>query len=161
MKLGMWTNGLNCEFKMQYELERWLIEREIDYVREFHLPDVGRRPDFIILNSPRVLINIEAKCNNMRELLNQMIDNARICKYSFAFIPDYCLTPFWFKEELIKHGFGLFIYNYKKEVITEALEAHYNSGYNKELHNNLIPKIKKAILKRDHLKNIKQQKFDL
>lgn len=133
MKLGRLTNGVSCEFLMQQKMGEWLKELNLLYVDEHYVSKIGRRADFLVTKPGKGLINIEAKCNDFGCMMGQLTDHAYYCDYSFAFIPDYPLTPKWFKEGLAQKGFGLIVFNYKKEVITEVFEAHVNKIQFKEL----------------------------
>lgn len=138
MRLGKHTNYTSCEYEMQEYFGKWLKKKGFRYIPELLVPEVHRRPDFLILKNG--LVNVEAKCNNLQCMLEQLKDNSVYCQYSFAFIPDYCLTPKWFKKALADSNFGLIIYNYKTHAITEVLEAHLNKGgdWNKELNSKLL-----------------------
>jgi hypothetical protein len=146
MRLGLLTNTISSEFQMQKLFKQWLHEKELKYVDEMHIPEVNRRPDFLIIKEEKILINVEAKCINLGCLMEQLNDNARYCSYSFAFIPDYTLTPVWFKAELIKKGYGIIVWNYRKNVITEAFEAHLNKGINNELKGKIISRINERLI---------------
>lgn len=142
MRLGHLTNGISCEYKMQSLFKEWLIKKELLFVDEFYVSNVSRRPDFLILKDGNKLINVEAKCNNLDTLVRQMVDNALYCDYTFAFIPDYCNTPEWFKEKLLNSKYGVIIYNFEHEIITEVLEAHKNKYIERPLRKYIINKIK-------------------
>lgn len=154
MRLGKHTNGISCEMAMQEVFPAWVRSLEIKTWKdsynnyqcfpEVYVPEVSRRPDFLLLRKNK-LINVEAKSNNFNHLINQMLDNAKYCDYSFAFIPDYSLTTTWFKHNLQKHGFGLIMYNYKTQRITEALEAHHNNGLDKSLKKIVITRLKDSL----------------
>lgn len=144
MRLGRYTNTINCEFKMQSRLKSWLDKKDILYRDEVHVGQVNRRADFLIIKGGK-LINIEAKCNNFKCMLEQLDDHAKYCDYSFAYIPDYSLTPEWFKAELAKRKYGLMIYNYETGHITEVLESHQNKGRDKKLKNHILFKVKASI----------------
>lgn len=157
MRIGHATNGRNCEFEMQSKLKDWLTDKDEMFIDEFFVGEVGRRPDFLVLKPGNGLINIEAKCNDLVCLISQMRDNARYCDYSFAYIPDYCLTPKEFKHELLNYGFGLIIYNTTHKVITEVLEAHKNKEVNKMVRSNVIYCMKKALIMRKKKSDIDTQ----
>ena len=132
MRIGLSTNTRSCEWEMQDEMEKWLINRKLLYIREHSVKIIHRIADFIIIKQKK-LINIEAKSNDFECMLKQLEDHALYCDYSFAFIPDWCITPSWFEVELGKSKFGLIIYNTSNKIITEVLEAHYNKPPHKEL----------------------------
>lgn len=139
MRLGISTNVRSNELEMQELLEVWLRSKSIRFIAEYYVPEVSRRPDFLLINDG--LINIEAKTNPTKLFMQQMIDNAQYCNYTFALIPDFCLTPMWFKQDLIKNGFGLIVFNHKTEEFTEALEAHRNKC-NNALKNKILKRLK-------------------
>jgi len=157
MRFGKHTNGTSCEYEMQEYLQKWLKKKGFRFIPELLVSEVHRRPDFLVLKNGNGLINIEAKCNDWKCLLSQLKDNSIYCDYSFAFIPDYCLTPKWFKRALLETNFGLLIYNYEKHIITEVLEAHLNKGesWNKELNQ----KIKKYVDINSKVVRTKVKKF--
>lgn len=154
MRLGKHTNGISCEMAMQEVFPAWVASLEIKtYSKvwyqyqcfpEVYISEVKRRPDFLLLSKNK-LINVEAKSNNFDHLITQMVDNAKYCDYSFAYIPDYSLTTSWFKHQLQKYGFGLIMYNLKTQRITEALEAHHNNGLDKTLKKIVIKKLKDSL----------------
>jgi competence CoiA-like predicted nuclease len=156
MKIGRWTNGISCEYLMQTKMREWLKERELEYIDEFYVPEISRRPDFLIIKGGQ-LINIEAKCNNHDEMIRQLKDNANYCNYSFAYIPDYCMTSMDFKRIHQSSGFGLFVFNYKHEIITEVLEAHHNAVCDKALKKTVIDRIRKELIMRKKKLNIDTQ----
>jgi hypothetical protein len=132
------------------ELNNWIDSfdgQKFKCVPEFNVPQVGRRADFLIYLPGKGLINIEAKCNNFKCMMQQLDDHARYCDYSFAFIPDFSLTPKWFKTELTEKGYGLIVYNLDKKIITEVLEAHVNKNIDRQLRRDMIYRIKTAKLK--------------
>jgi|GEM_PF-5345463 len=156
MRLGHSTNGISCEFEMQDHFKKWLQKKELMFIDEFHVSEVSRRADFLILKAGNGLINVEAKCNHHEEMMRQLKDHARYCDYSFAFIPDYCITSKWTKRKLIEYGFGLIIYNLDKKIITEALEAHHNKPKEKDLKSSVIRRMKLEIKKRKPVNEIQQ-----
>ena len=147
MKIGYSTNGISCEFFMQDKMKDWLINKDCEFIDEFYVPEIKRRPDFLIIKSGQ-LINIEAKCNNHEEMMRQLTDNAKYCDYSFAYIPDCCLTSLDFKRLLLSSKFGLFVFNYKQEIITEVLESHHNKEHNKELKKIVIERVRIELKRR-------------
>jgi hypothetical protein len=80
-------------------------------------------------------------------MLSQFTDHAKYCDYCFAFVPDYCNTPEWFKAELFKSKFGLIIYNYKTGQITEVIEAHHNNNLDLLLKRKVVSQILNRPLK--------------
>ena len=140
MRIGKLTNKVSCEYDMQREMGLWLSIRAIKYKPELLIKEVGRRADFLLKKSS-YLINIEAKCNDLSCLIDQLKDHSLYCNYCFAFIPDYTATPRWFKEELLINGFGLIIYNLENRVITEVLEAHSNETIDIELNKKVKERI--------------------
>ena len=140
MRLGRLTNGDSCEFLMQLRFCEWLKEKEILFVDEKQVKQVRRIADFLIIKDNK-LINIEAKSLDFKCLLKQMNDHATYCDYSFAFIPDFSMTPKWFKVILGESGYGLIIWNNDKQVITEVFEAHYNKPPNKKLRKRVYQEI--------------------
>ena len=153
MKIGKLSNTISCEYEMQDKMKDWILSLEIPFVDELLVKEVNRRADFLLLKNQTQLINIEAKCNDFACMIKQLNDHSQYCDYSFAFIPDYPLTPKWFKEELLKSGYGLIAYNSKSKVITEVLEAHANKPINKELRRNICAKIIDATLQRGTVLN--------
>ncbi len=117
---------------------------------EFLVSQVGRRADFLMISPSGRLINVEAKCNDFSTMLKQLDDHALYCNYSFAYIPDYSLTPEWFKKSLIKRRYGLIVYNKTHKTVTEVLEAHQNLKINKRLRSDVIRMIKAAIEREKH-----------
>ena len=158
MRIGYLTNGTSCEYDMQDRMKQWLSEKELKYIDEFYVPEVQRRPDFLIFKGSHI-INIEAKCNNLDEMLRQLKDNSKYCDYSFAFIPDYCMTSREFKRFLIQYGYGLIIYNHDKEIITEVLEAHYNNEIDKNLSRIVIQRMKLELINRKKKNEISTQEI--
>lgn len=132
---------------------------------EFLISQVGRRADFLMISPSGRLINVEAKCNDFSTMLRQLDDHAQYCNYCFAYIPDYSLTPEWFKKTLAKKGYGLIVYNHKKGVVTEVFEAHQNKNIDNQLRNDVINLVRKAI-KAQQLQleiekiNMSQQQFN-
>jgi len=145
MRFGKHTNGTSCEFRMQDIMKEWLIEKGLTFIDEFYVSEVSRRPDFLIVKG-HTLINIEAKCNNLDEMMRQIKDNAAFCNYSFAYIPDYCMTSRDFKRQFVASGIGLIVFNYSKNIITEVLEAHQNKNVNREIQKNIAHRINKALI---------------
>lgn len=143
MRLGERTNGKSCELQMQETFERWLKEGEFCFKREVRAKKVGRIADFLVLKKGNILINIEAKTNVTETLMKQLNDHAKYCDYSFAFVPDFSITPKWFKSSLTRKGYGLIVYNYKEDIITEVLEAHYNKPKLRNLRKNTIKRLNK------------------
>jgi hypothetical protein len=144
MRLGYMTNGISCEYEMQDAFKLWLEQKELKYVDELLIKDVGRIADFLALKPSKGIINIEAKCNDFDCMMKQLNDHATYCDYSFAFIPDYPLTPKHFKEELARLGYGLIVWNSKAKVITEVLEAHHNKPPNKKLKKKITEIVREA-----------------
>ena len=147
MRVGKHDNGTSCEYKMQDVMKKWLTEKELTFIDEFYVSEVSRRPDFLIVKG-NTIINIEAKCNNLGEMMNQIRDNATFCNYSFAYIPDYCMTPVWFKRVFINSGVGLIVFNYEHEIITEVLEAHQNKNVHRDIQTAIVQRIKKELMSR-------------
>lgn len=137
MRIGKLSNGISCEYEMQDKFKIWLENKNIKYIDEHYVSEIKRRADFLIYYDSK-LINIEAKCNNHKTLIKQLKDHAKYCDYCYAFIPDYTMTPKWFKKDLLKFNFGLIVYNYDNKAITEVLEAHHNKPKNKLLRKNII-----------------------
>jgi hypothetical protein len=158
MRIGRSTNGVSCEFKMQKDFVAWLVERDLQFIDEIYVSEVSRRPDFLINNGGQ-LVNVEAKCNDFRCMLNQLKDNSAFCDYSFAFITDVCLTPQWFKKALLESQFGLIVYNFKNGAITEVLEAHQNKNIDRKMKQIVLEKIKKESIKRKPVLDIQQKLF--
>jgi hypothetical protein len=148
MRIGRHTNGTSCEYKMQNKLKEWLIAKDLKFIDELWVSEVSRRPDFLVWMVGYGLINIEAKCNAHDEMLLQLRDNAKYCDYSFAFIPDYCLTSKRFKDGLLRNNYGLIIYNYDLDIVTEVFEAHFNKGVDRGIRKLVIAKIDKELIKR-------------
>jgi hypothetical protein len=146
---------------MQEKLAKWLEEKELNFIAELKVIKIGikRIPDFLVLMPGYGLINIEAKCNNFDEMMKQLNDNAIFCNYSFAYIPDYSLTPKWFKVALLNSGYGLMVFNYKNDVITEVFEAHLNKGTDKELQKFMIYKMNEYLIKRKKAKEVDTQQI--
>ena len=142
MKFGRATNTDTCELEMQVEMCKWLKEKELSFVDELRVKEVHRIADFIVIKDGSKLINIEAKGVDFICLMKQMKDHAVYCDYSFAFIPDFAITPKHFKENLLKNGYGLIIYNDEKKIITEVLEAHYNKPSNKTLRKSIFKRVR-------------------
>jgi len=157
MRFGKHDNGTSCEYLMQDKMKEWLSKKELIFVDEFYVSEVGRRPDFLIVRG-HTLINIEAKCNNLVEMIHQIKDNSAFCNYSFAYIPDYCMTSRDFKRQLLQSGIGLIIFNYHHEIITEVLEAHQNQNVNREIQTNIAHRINKTLIMKKKSEEIKQQK---
>lgn len=141
MRLGRLTNTVSCEYKMQATMGNWLNRRGFSFLAEVRVPDVSRIADFLVI-SDNSLVNIEAKCNDFDCMLKQLDDHAQYCDYSFGFIPDYSMTPRWFKERLLQKGYGLIVYNYKGDHITEVLEAHKNKGLVESLRVRLLTQVR-------------------
>jgi len=142
MRLGIATNGRSCEYKMQEVFKLWLNKKGLSFKDELRVPEVHRIADFVVLKPGKGLINVEAKCNDFDCMLKQLKDHATYCNYSFAYIPDFCRTPKWFKKQLMELGYGLLIYNWDHKIITEVLEAHQNKITNDELRARVIKKIR-------------------
>jgi len=147
VKFGRATNTDTCELEMQVKMCEWLKTRELLFVDELRVKEVGRIADFIVIKDGSKLINIEAKGVDFICLIKQMNDHAVYCDYSFAFIPDFAITPKHFKENLLKNGYGLIIYNYEKKIITEVLEAHWNKPSNKGLRKKVYQEIRNTQIK--------------
>lgn len=147
MRFGAHTNGTSCEFMMQDIMKEWLIEKELRFIDEFYVSEVSRRPDFLIVRG-HTLINIEAKCNNLDEMMRQIKDNAAFCNYSFAYIPDYCMTSRDFKRQFVNSGVGLIVFNYRHKILTEVLEAHQNQNVNREIQTNIVHRINKELIRK-------------
>jgi len=111
--------------------------------REVYVKEVRRTADFLLLSGSR-LVGVEAKCNDMAKLICQIKDHSTYCDYNFAYIPDYCLTPTYFKETLLKNGWGLIVYSYRDKVVTEVLEAHKNHDIDREVRRSAIIKLKEV-----------------
>ena len=153
MKIGRHTNGLTCEWDMQRRFIEWLqsdyLSRyDLEFIDELHIPEVGRIADFIVWKPGNGLINIEAKGNVTNTLYHQLKDHAKYCNYSFAFIPDYTLTPRWFKQKLTEYGWGLIVFNFGTREITEVLESHKNKDIDNKLQNIVKCRMTKEIIKR-------------
>lgn len=143
------TNGISCELEMQDKMSEWISMKNMPYAKEVQVREVGRIADFLLLYDDVSLVNIEAKCNNFYCLINQLNDHAKYCDYSFAFIPDYSLTPKWFKSVLSEKGYGLIIYNYNSKSITEVLEAHFNKPTDhKHVRRRVIDLIRKPMIQK-------------
>lgn len=132
MKLGKLSNMISCEYEMQDKMKEWLGYKKLIYVDEKRIKEVSRIADFLVIKGNK-LINIEAKCNDFDCMLKQLNSHSLYCDYSFAFIPDYPLTPKWFKKRLTELNYGLIVYNTDLKIITEVLEAHYNKPKLKDL----------------------------
>jgi hypothetical protein len=137
----MVSSSISCEFEMQDAFSAFLEGKKIPYVAEAHVPQVGRIADFLILKNDK-LINVEAKCHDFKCVMQQLRSHSMYCDYSFAYIPDYCLTPKWFKKELMESGFGLIAYNVNTKIVTEVFEAHINKGLSKTLRDNWVDKLR-------------------
>ena len=147
MKISHLTNNISCELEMQEKMCQWLsgIEEVSCWKDEMFIKGIGRRADFLILKE-NLLINIEAKSTVNETLIRQLDDHATYCDYCFAFIPNFSLTPKWFKKDLVKKGYGLIIYDYRQKTISEALEAHHNKPSEKNIRSYIIGKIKEECL---------------
>ena len=156
MRFGKHDNGTSCEFWMQDVLKKWLTEKGLIFIDEFYVSEVGRRPDFLIVRG-HTLINIEAKCNNLDEMMRQIKDNAAFCNYSFAYIPDYCMTSRDFKRQLLESGIGLIVFNYSNDAITEVLEAHQNKNVNREIQTSIAHRVNKALIEKKRMIELQNQ----
>jgi len=163
MKIGHLTNGISCEYRMQEKMREWLSDKGYPFVYEFNVGQVGRIADFLVKKQGNGLINIEAKCNNLRCMMDQLKDHSKYCNYCFAFIPDYAMTPEWFKDELAESGFGLIIFNYENDTITEVFEAHVNKDINKQINRDIGQMVTLSYKKRINadLNNHKQLKIEM
>lgn len=148
MRIGRHTNSISCEYDMQDSIVKWLIwlsdepaSYDIKFLAEKSVKEVSRRADFLVLKGGG-LINIEAKSNDLQCMMGQLADHATYCDYSFAAIPDYTLTPKWFKEALVARGYGLITYSYDKKIAVEALEAHHNRPKNTQLRRRVVRAIR-------------------
>lgn len=148
MRIGHLTNGISCEYQMQDSLKEWLKSKNLVFIDEFRIGQIKRIPDFLVFKPGKGLINIEAKCNAFECLLSQLDDNSAFCDYSFAFITDICMTPQWFKEKLLRSGYGLIVYNREEKIITEVLEAHRNKNINRDLKKVVTSRIEKELIMR-------------
>lgn len=157
MRIGHYTNNISCEYHMQDKMKEWLTNKNLPFIDELTIPNLGRRADFLLLKES--LINIEAKCNDFHCLIIQLRSHATYCDYCFAFIHDHSLTPIWFKRALTDNGFGLIVYNYDNEVITEVLESHYNKGRDKNLNQFIRNKVYELYKKSIELNKNKQLTF--
>ena len=145
MRIGRLTNDSSNEWEMQAAFKKWLVEKQqssrqfnkINFLDEV-TNGIGRRADFLLLLNFTTLINVEAKTNPCRVFMDQLDNHATYCDYCFALISDFCLTPKWFKEELIQKGYGLIVYNQDSKVITEVLEAHSNKGIDRKKRHQMI-----------------------
>lgn len=156
MRFGKHDNGTSCEFLMQEVMKKWLTEKELTFIDEFYVSEVSRRPDFLIVRG-HTLINIEAKCNNLDEMMRQIRDNAAFCNYSFAYIPDYCMTSRDFKRQFVNSGVGLIVFNYNQNIVTEVLEAHQNQNVNRETQANIAHRINITLIEKKIRAEIKLQ----
>ena len=156
MRFGKHDNGTSCEYLMQDVMKKWLTKKQLTFIDEFYISEVSRRPDFLIVRG-HTLINIEAKCNNLGEMMHQIRDNAAFCNYSFAYIPDYCMTPIWFKRQFIESGVGLIVFNLEHEIITEVLEAHQNQNVNREIQTSIAHRINKKLIENKKRMEIRLQ----
>ena len=102
----------------------------------------------MVLKDGNQLINIEAKSVAFGSLIHQLEDHATYCDYRFAFIPDYTLTPLWFKTSMERSGFGLIVYNLELKVVTEALEAHHNHPTKKAIRHDACELVRKRFNKK-------------
>lgn len=159
MRICKHTNGISCEFEMQAKLNEWLVKKELTFIDEMFISEISRRPDFLVQVPGNGLINIEAKCNNLNEMLLQLKDNSVYCDYSFAYIPDYSIVSKYVKNEILKNGFGLFVYNKEVKIVTEALEAHKNKGVNRSLQKAVLHRIKMELIKRKQQNHIDTQQI--
>lgn len=153
MKLSPYSTMSN-EAEIQDLFEEWINKRaeELAYIdckatfaREVHLPEIGRRSDFLGFWDG-ALVNVEAKCHDMGGVIRQMKDHALGVDYCFALIPDYTMTPKHFKRALVNNGFGLLVYNHKAKTITEALEAHFNRP-KRDLREKIAARARAALIK--------------
>lgn len=156
MRIGRATNGISCEYAMQDKLKAWLIRKELKFIDEFWVAEASRIPDFLVLKDGH-LINIEAKCNDFATMLRQLDDNSAFCDYSFAYITDCSLTPEWFKKRLHGSKYGLIVYNYDQDIITEVLEAHINKSIDKQLKKTIIDRIHKETIVRKKRNDVDTQ----
>ncbi|HDY89866.1 MAG TPA: hypothetical protein ENH82_17330 [bacterium] len=161
MKLGRHTNGLTCEWDMQRQFIKWmqsdyLSNYDLEFIDELHIPEVKRIADFIVWKPGNGLINIEAKGNVINTLYHQLKDHATYCDYSFAFIPDYTMTPRWFKQKLTEYGWGLIVFNFNTRGITEVLEAHKNKDIDMFINKSVRQRMKIEIIKRRAVKDTQQ-----
>lgn len=156
MRFGKHDNGTSCEYLMQDVMKKWLTEKELTFIDEFYVSEVSRRPDFLIVRG-HTLINIEAKCNNLDEMMHQIKDNAAFCNYSFAYIPDYCMTSRDFKRRFVDSGVGLIVFNYRHEIITEVLEAHQNQNVNREIQTSIAHRINKALIEKKKMDEVRMR----
>lgn len=167
MRLGSHTNGTNCEFKMQAVFKAWLGSEdmsywELEFIDEMTVREVYRRADFLIWKPGNGLINVEAKSNVTETLIEQLDDHAKYCDYSFAYIPDYSMTPRWFKSFLVQRGYGLIVYNYHKNLVTEVLEAHRNTKPDLNLREIVLQRMRLKIkLMSSRLQIDTQQKLEI
>lgn len=138
----MRNNGISCEYLMQEVFCDWLKQKDLVFKDEVRVKEVHRIADFLIVKNKSRLINVEAKCHNFDSMIKQLDDHAKYCDYSFAYIPDYCFTPQWIKATLIKKGYGLIVFNYENNTVTEVLEAHHNVPKEKELRKKYIQLLK-------------------
>jgi len=156
MRLGSETNMRSNELSMQEKFEGWIAEHneyfrtvgsmQITYQREVRVSEISRIADFL-LKQENKLINVELKTNPSMILMQQLIDHSHYCDYSFALVPDFCLIPRWFIEKMTEKGFGLIIYNYRKEIFTEALPAFVNKERDIKVKKKYIGKFKTEQLK--------------
>lgn len=139
--LEQWIKDRN-EFLKGFTLTDYASTHNLVYKREYTVKEVSRRADFIILKGGKQLVNVELKVVASKLLIDQLDSHAEYCDYCFACLPDFCLTPEWFKNMLCRKGYGLIVYNEKHKIITEVFEAHHQRPKNKQLRRSVINDLK-------------------
>ena len=129
MRIGYETNGANFEYEMQDAFEAWLVKKNVQYQREITTKEVSRRADFLLIENNR-LINVEAKCNQLENVIAQSRDHSIYCDYCFILISDIGVITKDNIKQIQQYGVGIIVYNFRSKAITEVFPAFYNKGRN-------------------------------
>jgi len=123
-------------------------------LREFSIPEIGRRSDHILVINNKRIVNIECKLKNINKVIKQAKDHLEWCDYSVIIMPpDLGYLANHHITECIKNKIGLW-YWFDHLGVFEFILPAFNSKKNHQLRQQILGRILvKDVLNKARMQN--------
>jgi len=100
--------------------------------REVRIPDIGRISDVIVYVTPRKVINIECKTNDVPGVIEQAKDHLKWADYSYICLHALTYIAPKYIQDMVDLGIGLMLYQddfcgNRPEFLADVIGARHNT----------------------------------
>lgn len=113
--------------------------------REFHVPEIKRRSDIVVMQTKRKIFNIECKLYNPHSVWKQAQDHLLWADYSYICISAQVPLPQWFIGRCHSEGVGLIFWHEKKNAFVEGINGFKSTKINKDIRKKAVQRLEKLI----------------